>query len=205
MNVQDAMYIVITGSVSTEKWRGAKNQRVPAGRRGEQSRCKIGSTFGESSLTAATDFARRRTSAVRAHEPTILATLSRDHYLRITRTGELQKHIDLYWEMIMNDAFGDDRDTSETHHLCEVQMYKKLHRAIAKTLHQDWDRNELEEQVDRDWHNDIARHNMGNAVLNHRQFSDALFELVDEFCGTISTEMFVKFLDTVYRNIRCTP
>ena len=32
-----------------------------------------------------------------------------------------------------------------------------------------------------DWAKDIARHNSGNDVLNHRQFSDALFELVDEW------------------------
>ena len=30
-----------------------------------------------------------------------------------------------------------------------------------------------------DWSKDIARHNSGNDILNHRQFSDALFELVD--------------------------
>jgi hypothetical protein len=47
------------------------------------------------------------------------------------------------------------------------------------------------EEVERDWLKDIARHNSGNDVLNHRQFSDALFELVDEWCGTISIKMYL--------------
>jgi hypothetical protein len=35
-----------------------------------------------------------------------------------------------------------------------------------------------------------------------RQFSDALFELVDEWCGTMSMVLFASFLDKVYLNVR---
>lgn len=43
---------------------------------------------------------------------------------------------------------------------------------------------------------------MGCDVLNHRQFSNAIFELVDEWCGAISIQMFVSFLETLYVNVR---
>jgi hypothetical protein len=80
--------------------------------------------------------------------------------------------------------------------------YKKLHLAIGKSIHSDWTTIEALEEVERDWLKDIARHNSGNDVLNHRQFSDALFELVDEWCGTISIKMYASFLATVYDNIK---
>ena len=131
------MYIVITGSMSVEKWRGSDNKRSAAARRGEIERCQIGTTFGESCLVAATEFSRRRDASVRAYEASILAVLSRDIYLRIKRTSELQGYINKYWDMLMNDAFGADQDPSTD--LCE-EVRKRSFLAIyiyKCSFHQD--------------------------------------------------------------------
>eukprot|EP01043_Picozoa_sp_COSAG02_P028960 COSAG02_NODE_1783_length_10942_cov_1025.230266_3_plen_2086_part_00 len=199
-DIGDAMYIVLSGSMSVKKWRGANNSRSVAGRRGETARCQIGTAFGESSVLATTEFAQRRVATVQANEESVLAVLSRDIYQRIKRTSELQVYIDQFWDMLMNDTFAHERDLSTD--FCEEKTYKNLHLAIGKSIHPDWTPDEALEEVQRDWLRDIARHNSGNDVLNHNQFSDALFELVDEWCGTISMKMYVTFLSTVYDNIK---
>ena len=118
--------------------------------------------------------------------------LSRENYLQITRTSELQGHINDYWEMIMNDAYGDER--SDLTEFCDEDLCMQLHLSIAKSIHEEWEPEEALVEVKSDWHKDIARHNLGADVLNHRQFSDALFELVDEWCGTISMDLYSAFL-----------
>ena len=200
-DVGDHMYIVLNGSMKVEKWRGNSNARASSKSRGEISRCSTGMSFGENCLTAHTEFGRRRATSVSAHEDSIVASLSRENYLQITRTKELQHHINEYWEMIMHDAYQDSR--SDMTELCDERLYTKLHLAIAKSLHEDWTLDDASEEVKKDWINDVTRHNLGSDVLNHRQFSDALFELVDEWCDMISMEMYTGFLTKIWKNIRC--
>ena len=196
----DRMYIVLNGSLKVEKWRGSSNQRQTAGSRGELAACRIGMSFGENSLTATTEFGQRRETTVSANESTIVAALTRENYLQITRTSELQGHINDYWEMIMNDAYGDER--SDLTEFCDEGLYTKLHLSIAKSVHDEWSPGEALDEVKSDWLKDISRHNLGADVLNHRQFSDALFELVDQWCGTISMDLYSGFLQKVYLNVR---
>eukprot|EP01048_Picozoa_sp_COSAG05_P003026 COSAG05_NODE_134_length_17060_cov_9.767761_8_plen_1177_part_00 len=198
--IGDSMFVVISGSMSIEKWRNKNNKRRTAKRRGEVERCRIGMTFGEECLTANTEFARRRAYSVRAHENSILAVLHRDHYMRISRTGELQAQINCWWEMCMNEEFQDSRASSTD--LCHEKLYKKLHLAVSKSIQKEWYPDEAQAEVHKDWIRDLARHNSGNDILNHRHFSDALFELVDEWCGTISVQLYSDFLTIVYENIR---
>lgn len=198
--VGDEMCIILTGSLKVEKWRGSSSRRAASGGRGEVARCRVGTAFGESVITANSELGRRHETTVTANDDAIVATLSRQHYLQITRTAELQLQIDNYWEMLMNDAYGDER--SDLTEFVDAALYHKLHLAIAKTLHEDWSPQDAAEQVQADWLNDLARHNLGADSLNHRQFSDALFEFVDEWCTTISIPLYSKFLDKVWCNIR---
>jgi hypothetical protein len=171
-DVGNTMYIVINGSMTVEKWRGSENKRQASKSRGEESRCRIGQSFGENCLTANSEFGRRRQSSVIAHESSIVAVLSRDNYLQITRTSELQGYIDSYWDMLMNDAYGNARgkkgESGGIVELCDQRLYTKLHLAIGKTLHDDWEEGTAAIEVQSDWMNDIQRHNLGSDVLNHR-------------------------------------
>ena len=65
-----------------------------------------------------------------------------------------------------------------------------------------WSADEVMAETGKDWAKDIERHNSGNNVLSQQQFSDSLFELVDEWCGLVSMKMYSSFLNMVYENIR---
>ena len=53
-----------------------------------------------------------------------------------------------------------------------------------------------------DWITDLNRHNKGGTCLNHAQFSNAMFELVDLWCmGAHSNLMYIEFLRMLFLNI----
>jgi hypothetical protein len=198
--VGEEMFIVVSGSMTVQKWRGNDNKRPAAKRRGENSRCSIGTAFGEQCLTSKSEFGRRRGNSVRALETTVLAVLSRHHYATLKKAGQLEPLMDLHWEMCMNHHFRTENCFADK---CDYKLYRAYNLCLSKTLHSEWSYEEADEQVGKDWARDIGRHNLGHHHLTQRQFGDALFELVDTWCEGLQLSMYGEFLTKLYENIRC--
>ena len=80
--------------------------------------------------------------------------------------------------------------------------YKKLHLLIAKTIDKAYNTKKAITVARKDWVGDLNRHNKGGQSLNHAQFCDALFELVDIWCkGCTTMLLYVEFLRTTFLNI----
>ena len=96
-----------------------------------------------------------------------------------------------------------------TTHLCkgraivEWKVYKKLHKLIAQTLDMLNDTKEYnpkrESKIARaDWVDDLNRHNQGGDCLNHEQFSNSFFELVDVHCQGGTMLDYIEYIRNMY-------
>jgi hypothetical protein len=60
-----------------------------------------------------------------------------------------------------------------------VILSRNIETQRTRPVCPDFDKEEALACVEEDWQDDLSRHNKGGDCLNHQQFSDALFELVD--------------------------
>ena len=195
------LFIVLTGLLSVEKWRGGKNKRGAAARRGESAR-PAGTTFGEASLTAKTEFERHRKESVRATSPSVLAMLTQHHYERLMSSIAIPDSIERLWDMAMNTQFREQRsNTPAQSQMCDAETYRLLHLALSKALQPTWSDALAEQEATKDWRNDLGRQHLDLGKLSHDAFVDGVFELIDAWCDKISMSMFASFIDQIHDHI----
>jgi hypothetical protein len=84
----------------------------------------------------------------------------------------------------------------------KAKAYQELHLRISKTIAKGFSHKVALRSAKEDWANDLNRHNTGGTSLDHAQFSNALFELVDLWClDAHSNLMYVEFLRMLFLNI----
>ena len=195
------LFIVLTGLLSVEKWRGGKNKRGAAARRGESAR-PAGTTFGEASLTAKTEFERHRKESVRATSPSVLAMLTQHHYERLMSSIAIPDSIERLWDMAMNTQFREQRSNRPAQsQMCDAETYRLLHLALSKALQPTWSNALAEQEATKDWRNDLGRQHLDLGKLSHDAFVDGVFELIDAWCDKISMSMFASFIDQIHDHI----
>ena len=132
-----------------------------------------------------------------ADEDTLLASMTRADFLRVHDQKELQDWINKFW-VLVTTTIAECGVTAEV----EFEEYRQLHIRIRKTIAPDFSRAESQAIAEGDWQDDLNRHNVGGNTLNHGQFTNALFELVDTWCEAApSMLMYIEFLRMVFLNV----
>ena len=79
--------------------------------------------------------------------------------------------------------------------LMDYDGYKQLYLRIGKVIStkERFSQAELRDAMHEDWTNDLEQFgDSGAEVLTHAQYSDSLYELIDEWCGGVeSTQLYV--------------
>jgi hypothetical protein len=85
----------------------------------------------------------------------------------------------------------------------KFKAYKELHCRIGKTIQPRFTEKEADKSAERDWHADLKLHGDEKmAMLNHDQFTAAMYQLVDEYCDNFpSSGIYIDFLQLIYTNI----
>ena len=130
-----------------------------------------------------------------AKGPVLAAAISRSDFLRICQTDQMQEVIDQFWELGLQ--YSAPPKPGETA-LMDFDGYKQLYFRIGKviTTKEMFSQAELRSSLHEDWENDLREFGTkGQETLNHNQYSDALFQLIDEWCGGVeSTELYAELL-----------
>lgn len=156
-----------------------------------------GASFGEIALLGQTEDASKRTATVMANDDTLMASITKADFLRVQDQKELQDWINKFW-VLLTTSITEVGITAEV----EWEAYRQLYVRIRKTIAPDFSRKQSRAAAKEDWQADLNRHNKGGHTMNHEQFSNALFELVDVWCeGAPSMLMYVEFLRMVYLNV----
>ena len=154
-----------------------------------------GYSFGELSIVEKSEHKRKRTATIQAAEDCVLATLHRVDYLRVHDRADVQQWIDKFWCLLTSSM-------DESVSVITFQSYKKLHLRIGKTICPEFNKEEALQSVVDDWQDDLLRHNENGDCLNHQQFCDALFELVDVWVdGETSMVVYSEFLRVLFMNV----
>jgi CRP-like cAMP-binding protein len=154
-----------------------------------------GASFGEIALLAETEAERVRTASILAMDDCLIATLTRKDFLKVHDRQELTYWINKFWVLTTTKI------DPEHHDSVHWKGYKKIHLLIAKTVKKNYNSKKDGHIARKDWVEDLNRHNKGGHSLNHSQFADSLFELVDVWCeGCTSMLLYVEFLRTVFLN-----
>lgn len=86
--------------------------------------------------------------------------------------------------------------------IVEWIAYKKLHKYIAQAVDMientiDYNPKHENKIARADWVDDLNRHNKGGDCLNHEQFSNSLFELVDVHCQAGTMLDYIEYIRQV--------
>ena len=130
-----------------------------------------------------------------ADGPTILALVYREDYMRICATGDVQNTIDQFWALGYRESAPVPAGEAE---MMDYDGYKQLYLRIGKVIatKERFSQSELRDAMHEDWRNDLAEFGDANAeVLTHAQYSDSLYQLIDEWCGGVeSTQLYADLL-----------
>jgi CRP-like cAMP-binding protein len=184
-----AFYVLVRGGV----------RRIKSGEPAQHLR--PGASIGEFELLGRTPDERQRLStAVAGDRDCLLATLTREDFLRVHDHKEVQKWINKFWVLLTHQVDKTGQTTA-----VRWEAYQDLHLRIAKTIATPFSKKMAAKSAREDWQTDLGRHNKGGSSLNHEQWSNALFELVDVWCqGAHSILMYVEFLRMLFLNITVT-
>jgi CRP-like cAMP-binding protein len=143
----------------------------------------------------------KRKATIKASEPCILATLTRNDYNRVMKMASVKASIAKYWDLLTHPNFPEMLAV-------DFNSYRELHLRIGKTCIRGHTPTEAEAAVIADWHEDLAAHaHKGGAdqqLLSYQGFSDALYMLVDDWSESVGpAELFIDFLETTFENITC--
>ena len=158
---------------------------------------EVGAAFGEVSLLGKTPEERTRTATIIANTDCLLASMTRDDYLRVHDQKELQMWINKFW-VLLTTTITDVGITGTV----EWEAYRQLHIRIRKTIAPEFNKKQARKIAKEDWQADLNRQNKGGNNMDHEQFSNALFELVDVWCQNApSMLMYIEFLRMVFLNV----
>jgi hypothetical protein len=132
---------------------------------------------------------RVRNASIIASTDCLLATLTREDFMKVHNRQELSFWINRYWELATHSLQKGD-DTSRVF----WDGYKKIHLLIAKSIRKKFHIKEATATAREDWVADLNRHNKGGDSLTHEQFTESLYELVDVWCGrsSVRTRVFLR-------------
>ena len=163
-----------------------------------------------------------RTHTAIVDDDCVLATFTKEDYLRIFMVGTVMEWTEKFWNLVTIEAYGHTQEDN-LHDRIDFAAYCELHKRISKTIHDKSDFNNVQEKEDAkvDWAEDVERahhgaggqgegrsgHHHTNAdvmadALTKAEFCDALFQLVDVWCEHVDAmELFVEFLKALFGSI----
>ena len=183
----ERMYIVIRGRVKLS------SIDVPEPKPDDMSYVRTaGQTVGEEViLDKRTQY---RHTAV-ADGPTILALVFRDDYMRICSTGDMQRTIDTFWSLGVQES-APPKPGEEP--VLDFDGYKQIYLRIGKVIatKERFSVSELRSAMHADWENDLKEFGDPSMdVLTHWQYTESLYQLIDEWCGGVeSTQLYSDLL-----------
>lgn len=183
----DRLYIVIRGQLQLS------STDVPEPHPGDLSFVRTaGQTLGEE---AAHSKPSQYLHTAVATVPTILALVYRDDYRRICATDDMQRTIDTFWALGVQES-APPQPGEEA--VMDFDGYKQLYLRIGKVIatKERFSMPELRSTMHADWKNDL--HEFGDPsadVLTHWQYTESLYQLIDEWCGGVeSTKLYADLL-----------
>lgn len=182
------MYIVIQGRI-----RLCSTQGVPESKPDDLSYLRTaGQSLGEEAVQAT---ANKYFHTAVADGPAIVALVYRDEYRRICATDDMQRTIDTFWALGIQESaptmVGEDP-------VLDFDGYKQLYLRIGKIIatKERFSLSELHATMHKDWSNDLRDFgDKSTGVLTHWQYSESMYQLVDEWCGAVeSTKLYGDLL-----------
>jgi Ca2+-binding EF-hand superfamily protein len=159
-----------------------------------------GTSFGNEALT--NHAGTRYVNTAVATERTVLATLERRDYMRICNTEDVQRVIDKFWKLASGKP--EDSEGGPTQLAVDLKGYKQVYMRIAKviTTKQMFSAKELQKTMHQDWKEDLQLFgNPDTQTLNHEQYSDALYQLIDEWSnGVEAVKLYEQLLLLILEN-----
>ena len=130
-----------------------------------------------------------------ADGPTILAVVYRDDYRRICATDDMQRTIDTFWALGVQES----APLSPGEEPCmDFDGYKQLYLRIGKVIatKERFSMSELRSSMHEDWRNDLSAFgDPSSEILTHWQYTESLYQLIDEWCGGVeSTKLYADLL-----------
>ena len=160
-----------------------------------------GKTFGQEALTSDQPTKYQHT-AVCTQEMAV-AVISKADYMRICNTDGMQEIIDKFWLLALEHSkvrrYGDsERDG------IDFEGYKQLYLRIGKviTTKQMFSQKELRATMMEDWDEDLETFGSPKIrSLDYDQYSDSLFQLIDEWSGGVEwMELYEGLLQLMLTN-----
>ena len=180
--IGEQMGIVIRGAISLDAFgeTGLKKHDRIVG---------VGQSIGEQSLGARRPNDMVRTRTATAEVDTSLAVLARCDYQCVCKIDEMQSIVAKFWQLIC--PAGKE--------FVRFEQYAKLQTRLAKTIQPFFSKKEADTVAREDWDRDVAL--LGDVktnTLNQEQFSESMFQLVDEWCEDFpSSSLYVDFLEVL--------
>lgn len=158
-----------------------------------------------------TDDTTSRSTTLIADDECVLATFTKEDYLRIFAVWKVIEWVHKFWNLVTIEAFGHKAEDNE-HDRVNFVAYAELHKRISKTIHESSYFKPRRETQDAqaDWKEDVERAHRGLGglpcvtldSLTKSEFSDAMLQLVDVWCEHIEAmDLFIQFLKTVFGSI----
>ena len=130
-----------------------------------------------------------------ADGPTILAVVYRDDYMRICATDDMQRTIDTFWALGVQESAPPNPGEEPC---MDFDGYKQLYLRIGKVIatKERFSMSELRSSMHEDWNNDLrAFGDPSSEILTHWQYTESLYQLIDEWCGGVeSTKLYADLL-----------
>eukprot|EP01043_Picozoa_sp_COSAG02_P017924 COSAG02_NODE_824_length_16741_cov_16.319733_3_plen_1657_part_00 len=126
---------------------------------------------------------------------TIVALVYRDDYKRICATDDMQRTIDTFWALGVQESAPPQPGEEP---VMDFDGYKQLYLRIGKVIatKERFSMPELRSSMRADWNNDLCEFGDPSAdVLTHWQYTESLYQLIDEWCGGVeSTKLYADLL-----------
>jgi hypothetical protein len=165
--IGERMGIVIKGAISLDVF-------GETGRKKHDHMVGVGEAIGQRAMVGqlAKDIVADRTAT--AEVDTVLAVLTRGEYQCVVKMEEMQIIVNKFWVLVCPP---DKQEIS-------FGQYVKLQTRIAKSIQPFWDKKSADKVAREDWERDLALlSDVATQRLNQQQFSESMFQLVDEWCA----------------------
>ena len=208
--VGDRVFIVLKGAVAlrtTILASAATGEKAPVHH-------LRGAELGLEILTSHED--KRYEMVCTAATDVLLVVIMKEDFNRIVNLEPMQAAIDKLWRLGIQhnvDVTTQDQTTvpEQGQEAAELQQmllkfegYRAVYERIVKTIAE----NHLTKKADRvqalndDWENDLELYGDPKIqALTHEQYSNSLYQLVDEWCGGVEhTGMYIRMLEMIVEN-----
>ena len=195
-----ATYIVIQGHVKIFDGRLGTNSTEEE----ELHTYGAGGTFGQEALTS--DPTKYKHTAI-CSQDMVVAVINKTDYMRICNTDGMQAIIDKFWVLALQHSKITQYDDSQRDRI-DFEGYKQLYLRIGKviTTKQMFSQKELRATMVEDWNEDLKTFGRPDIQsLDYDQYTDSLFQLIDEWSGGVeSIQLYEGLLELMLNNFTTT-